>query len=158
MGAEVFQSHALAECRRCHRAEINGDSGGEIGPNLAGVGNRGDRRYLLESLVNPSAKVAPGFGIVSITLQNDVTLGGVLLKETPDFVDVDASGKAWRIKRTDIKTLTPAVSAMPPMGAILTPTELRDVVAWLAGQKQKTAAPAQATVPPVLDPKTLATP
>ena len=157
-GAEVFQSHSQAECRRCHRAEIGGDSGGEIGPNLAGVGNRGDRRYFLESLVSPSAKVAPGFGIVSLTLQNDATLGGVLLKETPDFVDVDASGKAWRIKRADIKTLTPAVSAMPPMGAILTPAELRDVVAWLAVQKQKVTAPTQAITPPVLDLKTFTTP
>jgi quinoprotein glucose dehydrogenase len=157
-GAEVFQSHSQAECRRCHRAEVGGDSGGEIGPNLASVGNRGDRRYLLESLVNPSAKVAPGFGIVSLTLKNDATLGGVLLKESPDFVDIDAAGKAWRIKRADIKTLTPAVSAMPPMGAILTPTELRDVVAWLAAQKQKVPAPTQASTPPVLDPKTLATP
>lgn len=157
-GAEVFQSHAQAECRRCHRAEIGGDSGGSIGPNLAGVGNRGDRRYLLESLVTPSIKVAPGFGIVSVTLKNDATLGGVLLKETPEFVDVDASGKAWRIKRADIKTLTPAVSAMPPMDAILKPTELRDVVAWLAAQKQKVPAAPQAPNPPVLDPKTLTQP
>jgi quinoprotein glucose dehydrogenase len=157
-GADVFQSHSQAECRRCHRAEIGGDSGGEIGPNLAGVGNRRDRRYLLESLVDPSTEVAPGFGIVSLTLKNDVTLGGVLLKESPDFVDVDASGKAWRIKRADIKTLTPAVSAMPPMGAILTPAELRDVVAWLAVQKQKVPASTQSGTPPVLDPKTLATP
>jgi len=154
-GAEVFQSNAHTECRRCHRAEIDGDSGGEIGPNLAGVGNRGDRRYLLESLVDPSVKVAPGFGIVSLTLKNDVTLGGVLLKESPDFVDIDAAGKAWRIKRADIKTLTPAVSAMPPMGAILTPAELRDVVAWLAVQKQKVPVSAQASTPPVLDPNTL---
>jgi len=157
-GADVFYSHSHAECRRCHRAEIEGDSGGEIGPNLAGVGSRGDRRYLLESLVDPSAKVAPRFGIVSLTLQNDAILGGVLLKESPDFVDVDAAGKAWRIKRSDIKTLTPAVSAMPPMGAILTPTELRDVVAWLAVQKQKVPVSSQTTDPPVLDPRTLEKP
>ncbi|HEY8961842.1 MAG TPA: hypothetical protein VIM57_06510, partial [Luteolibacter sp.] len=82
------------------------------------------------------------------------TLGGVLLKEAPGFVDVDAVGKAWRIQRADIKTVTPAVSAMPPMGGILTPAELRDVVAWLATLKQKVPAPTQAGEPPVLDPKT----
>ncbi|MFD0894909.1 HEAT repeat domain-containing protein [Luteolibacter ambystomatis] len=154
-GASLFQSHPVAECLRCHRAEVNGDHGGEAGPNLAGVASRGDRMYLLQSLIVPSAKVVAGYGIVSMTFANGESFGGTLLAETPDYVDIDANGKRWRVNRKDIRELTPAVSAMPPMNLLMKPDEIRDIVAWLAtlqkGEKPAKPLPA----PPVLDPATL---
>jgi len=154
-GEAIFGSHPVAECMRCHRAEITGDAGSEAGPNLYGVATRGDRRYLLESLVNPSAKVVSGFGIVSVTFSNGASLAGRLLSETPDHLDLDAAGKAWRVNRKDISSLTPAVSAMPPMSALLKPQEIRDVVAWLSTLNKKPPAVKPAAAPPVLDPQTL---
>lgn len=154
-GASLFESHPAAQCMRCHRAEVTGDSGSEAGPNLYGVAARGDRRYLLESLVIPSAKVAPGFGIVSVSFSNGVGLSGRLLGETSDHLDLESDGKAWRVKRKDIASLTPAVSAMPPMHGLLTPGELRDVVAWLATLDKKAPALKPAAAPPLLDPAML---
>ena len=41
------------------------------------------------------------------------------------------------IKRSDItESVEQAVSVMPPMGAILKPTEVRDLVAWLVSLKR----------------------
>jgi quinoprotein glucose dehydrogenase len=154
-GAALFQSHPASECMRCHRAELEGDHGGEAGPNLAGVARRGDRRFLLESLVLPSARISPGYGVLSVTLKNDAVLGGMLLEEAEGHVDLNASGKHWRVKRSDIKSLTPAFSAMPPMGHSLTPAELRDLVAWLAAKREEAPAVKASATPTVLDPESL---
>ena len=154
-GEALFQAHPSADCMRCHRAEAEGDHGGVAGPNLLGVAKRGDRRFLLESLVAPSAKIAPGYGVLSLTLRNDAVLGGVLLAETADAVDLDSSGKTWRVKRADIKTLSPAFSAMPPMAQLLSPEEIRDLVAWLATKNEKVPAAPRAAAPETLDPDAL---
>ena len=63
-GRALFNSHPAAQCMRCHTTYKHSDAA-MAGPNLHGVASRGDRLFLLESLVNPNAKVAKGFGEVS---------------------------------------------------------------------------------------------
>ena len=148
-GAALFTSHPASECMRCHRAESGHAAGGETAPNLAGIAKRHpDRRYFLESMVNPAAVIAPGFGAVLIDFKNGSTLTGNLLAETPDHLDLDAAGKALRITRSDIASVTPPASPMPPMGGLLTPGELRDLVAWLATLDQGTDSPPPAVPTP----------
>lgn len=133
-GAQIFESNPAAQCMRCH---AGGHGGGDAGPNLAGVALRGDRRYLLESMVNPGAKVAMGFGISSVTLKGGKVVSGIVVEDTQDHVDLDSSGKVLRVMRSDLASMTPPVSSMPPMAMILSPTELRDTVAWLSQNKDK---------------------
>lgn len=63
-GRALFRSHPAAQCSRCHTTSKNHDAA-MAGPNLYGVAERGDRLFLLESLVAPNAKIAEGFGTVS---------------------------------------------------------------------------------------------
>ena len=63
-GRALFNSHPAAQCMRCHTTYKHSDAA-MAGSNLYGVASRGDRLFLLESLVNPNAKVAKGFGEVS---------------------------------------------------------------------------------------------
>ena len=155
-GAALFSSHPTSQCMRCHRAEDGHTTGGEAGPNLAGIANRHpDRRYLLESLVHPSAVIAAGFGSVLIDFKNGTTLTGNLIAETPDHLDVDAAGKSLRVKRTDIASLTPPTSPMPPMADLLNPIELRDITAWLASLNTGGESPKTIAEPTLLDPSTL---
>ncbi len=83
-GAAIVSGHVGAQCLRCHALA---GGGGHAGPSLEGVALRHDRIGLLQSLVEPGAKVAEGFG---------------------------------------------PTSAMPAMGVLLTPREIRDVVAYLS--------------------------
>jgi len=132
-GFALYQAHPAGQCMRCHRASADAHAaGGEAGPNLAGVAKRGDRRYLLESIVYSSAVVVSGYGIVNVELANGATLSATLLQETKDAVDVDVAGNRWRIARRDVKSMTPPVSAMPALDALLTPHEVRDLVAWIS--------------------------
>ena len=54
----AFQNEAV-QCTRCHTI---GDDGTTIGPNLTRIGASLTRTQLLEALVAPSARIAPGFG------------------------------------------------------------------------------------------------
>ena len=57
-GVQVFMGNSAGECTRCHA--VRGEDG--VGPSLAGIGSLLDRMQLLESLVDPAARIAPGFG------------------------------------------------------------------------------------------------
>jgi quinoprotein glucose dehydrogenase len=157
-GAALFSSHPASECMRCHRAEEGHTAGGETAPNLAGIAKRHtDPRYFLESMVTPSAVISPGFGAVLVDFKNGGSLSGNLIAENSDHLDINAAGKSLRVKRSDIASFTPPVSPMPPMGSLLTPGELRDIVAWLATLTQGGAPPKPAEPAP-LDPATLEIP
>lgn len=158
-GFALYQALPAGQCMRCHKAAAKRSQGshnveGEAGPNLAGVAKRGDRRYLLESVVFSNAKVVSGYGIVSLDLANDVNLVGTLIQEKPEFVDMNSSGNLWRINRKDIKSMTPPVSGMPPFDALLKPAEVRDLVAWLATLDNSPDLP-KPKEPKVLDISTL---
>jgi quinoprotein glucose dehydrogenase len=141
-GFRLFKSLPASQCMRCHKYDERDDSpGGDAGPNLAGVGKAHDRKYLLQSLVNPGAVVAPGYGITAVNLKNGASLAGNLLKETDKTLTVATPEKTWLIKRADIASFTPPVSAMPPMAGVVKTEELRDMVAWLSTLKTKTKTP-----------------
>lgn len=131
-GFKVFQTHAAAQCMRCHRHEPGHSEGGEAGPNLMGVALRHDANGLLESLILPHAEIADGFGVAEIKLKDGSSKSGTIAATTDDYIDLKESESAiWRIKLSDLAGTPQPVSAMPPMGAILTPYETRDLIAWL---------------------------
>jgi quinoprotein glucose dehydrogenase len=134
-GEAIYHSHP-SECMRCHRAGTGHEAGGEAGPNLGGVANRGDRTFLLQSLFVPGAKVANGYGLVSVTMKDGVSIGGILYDSTDEVIDIDVGTTISRVSRKDIKEMTPPISAMPPMASLLKPYEARDLVSWLSTLKQ----------------------
>jgi putative heme-binding domain-containing protein len=129
-GRQVALTHPAAQCTRCHAL---GDSKADVGPNLAGVASRLTRAQLLESLIAPSARIAPGYGQVSVTLKNGQKLEGLLREESETTIAVEDSTKGLqRVAKTDVAKRTNGVSAMPPMNLLLTPREIRDVVEFLS--------------------------
>ena len=58
-GARIFYQNQAAQCARCHNA---GRGGGDVGPGLQKIGSQLTRQELLESLVDPSVRIAPGYG------------------------------------------------------------------------------------------------
>jgi putative membrane-bound dehydrogenase-like protein len=131
----VFVEHPAAQCVRCHAVGDNG--GATVGPNLMGVASRLTREQILESLLEPSARIAPGFGSVSLTLRSGQRVDGTLRSETDTEIVLVAGDPPAerRIAKADVAQRTNPVSAMPPMGSILKPREIRDLVAGLATLK-----------------------
>jgi putative membrane-bound dehydrogenase-like protein len=133
-GQTVMLRNPAAECARCHT--IRG-VGTDVGPDLSKIGATLTREQLLEALVEPNARVAPGFGMVGITLRNGQRIDATLREETDADVIVLAGTppKEQRIPKADIAERTNPISAMPPLGLILQPREVRDVVEFLTTLK-----------------------
>jgi quinoprotein glucose dehydrogenase len=138
-GETIFQTHAVGQCSKCHKV---GGTGAEAGPDLKGVATRGKPEYILESLVAPSAKLVPGYGITLVTLKNGESIGGTLMREDAKSITLklpNPEKPAELIERAipvaDIASRQPPISAMPPMGLMLTKREVRDLMAYLQSLK-----------------------
>ncbi len=74
VGRQIFLNNAAVYCQRCHKLD---GQGGEVGPSLNDIAKTKDRDYLLESIVNPNAKIAEGYQSVILNLADGRTLSGV---------------------------------------------------------------------------------
>jgi quinoprotein glucose dehydrogenase len=130
-GRDVYVEHVAAQCSRCH--SLRG-RGADVGPDLSSVGTTLTREQLLQALLEPNARIAPGFGTVSVKLKNGTQVDGTLRDETDTHVVLMAA-TPQRIPKAEIAERTNPISAMPPMGLILKPREIRDLVEYLSSLK-----------------------
>lgn len=135
-GRSVFIGHAQGQCIRCHK--IRGE-GGIAGPDLTDVVKRnrevagGLREHLLQSLIDPNAKITPVFGSITLVLNSGRIVAGTLKTEDAQQVTVETpDSKSASVPLKEIDERTPPKSSMPPFGKVLTPRELRDVIEFLA--------------------------
>ncbi len=133
VGRNLFYRNQTAQCIRCHSLD---DLGGNAGPRLNGVATRLSREQLLEAVINPSARLAPGYGNVEVTLKNGKTVNGVLMGETTTDLKVKTGDQPETVIRKDqVTKRTNAPSSMPNMQYLLSKREIRDVVSFLATLK-----------------------
>ncbi len=130
-GESVYKGHVAAQCVRCHDA---GGKGKQAGPVLDGIASRVDRAYLLDALIRPSAKIAEGYDSVTVVLDDGRVVNGSVVRESDShLVIATAEAKIVTIDRDAIEERqTNSVSAMPEMGKILKPSEIRDLVSYLS--------------------------
>ncbi|MBT3480088.1 MAG: c-type cytochrome [Opitutales bacterium] len=130
VGEALFSGHTLAACSKCHALK---SSDKQVGPSLQGIATRHPHSYLLQSLVDPQAAVAPGYGIVTLALKNGNSVTGILMRETSDVIVVKLpDGNQATYSQTAIASKTKPLSTMPDIKGILSNRELRDLVAYLA--------------------------
>jgi quinoprotein glucose dehydrogenase len=132
-GYGTFFYNGTAQCTRCHA--INGD-GGKVGPDLSHIASTISREQILEAIVDPSARLAPGFGSISVRLKGGQTVYGVLLSENAEEIVLRTSeAEPMHIPLARIERRDNLPSSMPPFGEELTKREIRDLVEYLAGMK-----------------------
>src|SRR5262249_36748502 len=121
-------------CVRCHK--VNGN-GGDVGPDLTGIGKRQDRRYLLESIVTPNRQIAKGFETLVIATRDGQVQTGILREDDGKNLRlITAEGKILIVPKAEIEEQTRGASAMPEdLLKHLSRSELRDVIEFLAGLK-----------------------
>jgi putative heme-binding domain-containing protein len=133
-GYQYFNTNSAGQCVRCHAL---GGTGGAVGPALDNIGNVLGREQLLEALINPSARLSPGYGMVTVTLKDGQTVTGILEEETEDELILKTSdAEPMEIALSRIDKRHNMASGMPAMGTIMTKREIRDVIEFLAGLKK----------------------
>lgn len=133
-GRNIFLNNSTAQCVRCHA--IN-NTGGAVGPSLTHIGDALTREQLLQALVEPSVRIAPGFGMVTLTLKDGQTVNGTLAKETAEELTINTSdAEPLVIPVARIAKRENMPSGMPPMGSLMSKREIRDVIEFLANLKK----------------------
>ncbi len=133
-GRRIFFGKAEVSCLRCHKVQ---GVGGEVGPDLGGIGSKQKRDYLLEAIVAPNKQIAKGFETLVLTLTDGKSVTGVLKSEDAREVRLmTAEGQLLVVAKNKIDERATGKSAMPEdLTKQLTRREIRDLVEFLAGLK-----------------------
>ncbi|WP_437206518.1 PVC-type heme-binding CxxCH protein [Planctomicrobium sp. SH664] len=129
---EVIYRRKELTCMNCHSI---GGAGGLVGPDMLSLGASSPVDYIVQSLLEPSAKIKEGYHTVSIATTDGKVLNGVLVREGSDNVVIrDAQGKELTIPTAEIdeRVMSP-VSIMPAdLTGKLARDEFVDLVAFLS--------------------------
>ena len=129
-GRTIFFQNQAAQCIRCHAYD---DMGGNAGPRLNGIARQLSREELLIALVEPSARLAPGYGFVTLELENGETVSGTLENDSAEGVSIkNGQGETKSYSNAEIKEKKLAPSSMPSMAEMLNKREIRDLVSFLS--------------------------
>jgi putative heme-binding domain-containing protein len=133
-GRRVFESPKLAGCFKCHQVE---GRGANIGPDLSLIG-RTERKWIVESILQPSAVVAPHYQAWTIETTDSRTRTGLLVGTHLDkSVYIDEKGNRFEVLAGEVADIRAAKQSIMPDGLldVLTDQEIRDLIAYLSARK-----------------------
>lgn len=136
-GRKLFFDQAKTQCSKCHRL---GDEGERIGPELTGVGDRFARIHIVESILEPSRTVAPGFQTLAVVLQDGRLITGIKVAESEEALTLaDNQGKQHLVAKDEIDQQHSQPHSTMPDGLtkLLSANEFVDLIAFLASQKRE---------------------
>jgi len=121
-------------CASCHT--LFGE-GAKIGPELTGS-QRANPEYILHKVLDPNAAVPKEAQVTQFVMLNGRVLSGLVKEQTAKVVVVQTPTEVIRVLVSDIeKRETKPISLMPEgILATLTDTQVRDLLAYLAGKGQ----------------------
>ena len=134
-GRTVFNNNPTAQCVRCHAVD---GAGGKVGPALDNIANLLTREQILESLIEPSARLAPGYGTITITLKDGQVVTGILEEESKEEIILRTSdAEPMEIAVSRIEKRENGLSAMPALGLLITKRELRNLIEYLSSLRKE---------------------
>jgi putative heme-binding domain-containing protein len=139
-GQKLFADLKGLACVKCHA--VNGQ-GGQVGPDLAGIGLKYKHEDLMTSILEPSKVIAQGYETIVLATTKGQVLTGVFKGESADVVNlVDAEGKAHTIAKKDIDERNfSQVSTMPNgLNEGMTLQDFADVIAFLEARREEKAS------------------
>ena len=109
-GQEIYRRKSL-QCINCHAI---GNAGGLVGPNLISLGGSSQPDYIVEALLNPSAKLKEGFTTLTVLTDEGEITNGISLGKNGDGLRLRlADGKEVQIALDTIEQTKPGKSLMP---------------------------------------------
>lgn len=119
-------------CASCHMVYGEGSS---IGPDLSNVARELTVDQIREALLQPTARITPGYGLVTLNLRNGSTLRGFARARTAfDIVVQDLKGQLHPLSLDQVARITEETASLMP-AAKAGAEEVQDLVAYLSGLK-----------------------
>ena len=135
-GRELFFNESKVACAKCH--SIDGTAS-KAGPDLFSVGDKFPRRDIINSILEPSAEIAIGYGATIVETKSGNDFIGVVKQASETHLELmTAEGQTARIASGDIlQQRGSAVSLMPEsLHAGLSHEEFADLVQFLTTLKE----------------------
>ena len=126
---------AIYDARSCASCHIVRGLGGGLGPELTNIGALRGPASLRESVIAPEAAHSPGYLVVRALSPGGAETRGIRVAEDVFWVHIrDASGNLHSFEKKDLTSLERELGAtlMPSYKSLLSPSELDDLVAYLA--------------------------
>lgn len=129
-GELVYRRQDL-NCAQCHA--LSG-AGGNVGPDLSGVGVTSPTEYLLDSILEPSKQIKEAYLTLNVLTTDGVVVRGVKVdRDDTRLVLRDEKGKEIVIAEDDIEAESEGKSLMPEgLHQLMTQDELIDLIAFTA--------------------------
>jgi len=127
---ELVYRRAELNCLKCHGVA---GSGGQVGPDMTSIGASAQPDYLVESLLDPNAKIKEGYNSFIVVDAEDRVFAGIKVREDrQQLVLRDAEDKEIVISKADKPQVKPGRSLMPDgLTDQLTRAEFVDLVRFL---------------------------
>lgn len=141
-GRELF--YGSAACATCHMFD---GKGGRLGPDLTGAGTARSTEYLVESIRNPSRRLAQGiseamkefsieYETVDVTTSDGANYKGTLLNEDSFTIQfMDMRERLHSFDKASLKSLRKSRESLMPVydQKMLPDKDLQDLLAFLVG-------------------------
>jgi len=141
-GKEVF--YGDANCSLCHMIE---GKGGRVGPDLTAVGGSRTRAAIIDSVRNPSRRLAWGltestkefpqeYETITVVTADGKQIKGVALNEDNFSVQmIDASEQIYLLEKDKLRSFHKSRESFMPQynSNVLSDKDLEDIIAYLTG-------------------------
>lgn len=132
MGKEIFWGqNSKTPCGKCHMVN---EKGGKVGPDITNVAATRTVKFIIESILKPSAEIASGFEPILILTNDGKRVSGTKKGETDDSLSVAIeTGEVIKFAKSDIKKWKKMKKSIMPgnFRELLTVDDLHNVVAYL---------------------------
>jgi putative heme-binding domain-containing protein len=135
-GAQIFTQ----QCAVCHSIDRQG---GNLGPQLDGVGHRGLER-ICEDILDPNRNVDLAFRYSVVTLKSGEIISGLFRREEGDLlVFADPTGKEITVQKSAIQERQESNTSLMPevFGDLLPPGDFHHLLAFLLSKSAKPNPP-----------------
>ena len=129
-GEKIFRTESLG-CLKCHAI---GAAGGLVGPDMISLGASAQPDYLLESLLNPNAKVKENYHTTVVATVEGQVIAGVQIQRSDKSITLrTADNKVVTVAADQIEEVGQGVSLMPEgLVDALTDNEIASLVRFLS--------------------------
>ena len=137
-GEGVFLRSGAASCNRCHRVK---GKGADIGPDLSQIGRKYERKALLETIMNPSAGIAPEYVPYVVETEQGKVYAGFLHEQNDERVVLKTvEGATVQIPRKQVVELVRQEKSLMPELVLknVTAQDAADLLAYLVSLQETT--------------------
>ena len=130
-GQQIFEDKEKANCKSCHKVSGEGEL---VGPDLSTIGDKYSRQDLIDTILDPSANISPGYStIVIVTTEGIIHTGILKSASTEEIVLSGTDGATIKIEIDEINQRRTSQISVMPEGTedLISKQEFMDLISYL---------------------------